>query len=387
MHVTFCIISENYLIMRIATEIGWGHKAGGARRVAIKTLLEMTLLRSEHEYFVYSSSNHTELDRMSITQIQLSAPNFVPQVVWDQIIFPHFSVPAEIHRSIPDVIHHTNNMVSYWRLTPTVVTIHDMTPFVIPESFGRLHGAYQRAYFRFAAKKSSKIITVSEHSKRDICRILSVDEKKIVVVPLAADLGNSSALAASSSIDIKSRFGISNSFILYVGAIHPRKNVGRILDAFVSLKRDKGIPHQLVIAGDFRWMVRKSLQTSGFNLVKQHTVFTGRVSDVELISLYSKCDAFVWPSLYEGFGLPVLEAMSFGAPVVTSNCSSLPEVAGDAAILVDPYNVEDISRGMWAVLDNPGLADDLRNKGIKQAAQFSWRKTARKVLEVLESFA
>ena len=373
--------------MRIAVEIGWGHKAGGARRVAAKTLLEMIQLRPDYKYFVYSNTRHPELNKPGIRQIELSAPNFVPRVLWDQIIFPHLTVPFEVLRLKPDVIHYTNNLVSCWNSSPAVVTIHDMTPFVIPRSFNSMHAFYQRAYFRFAAKHAVKIITVSENSKKDICRLLSVDEKKVIVAPLAADLTGMSAASDPASIDLESRFGIKGSFILYVGAIHPRKNVRRILEAFAVLKKDRKIPHQLVIVGELRWMATNLFGTSTFDALKDQIVFTGRVSDTELVTLYKKCNVFVWPSIYEGFGLPVLEAMSLGAPVVTSNCSSLPEVTGDAAILVDPYSVEEISQAIWKVIDNAQFADELRKKGFKRAAKFSWKITAQKVLEVLESVA
>lgn len=371
--------------MKIAFEIGWGHKAGGARRVAINTLLAMAEQRPDHNYIVYSNCIHEQLNQTTILQFPIKAPSLMPQVLWDQIFFPHVALPLRALWSKPDVIHYTNNIVSYWGPTPAVVTIHDMTPFVIPKSYGRVHGAYQRSYFKFAVRKASKIITVSKNSKEDICRILKVNENKVVVVQPAAALDDSSALATSSSIDLLSRFGIKGPFILYVGAIHPRKNVGRIIEAFARLKRDKGIPHQLVIAGILRWMAETSIKTSAFSESKDHMVFTGKVSDAELIRLYSKCDAFVWPSLYEGFGLPVLEAMSFGAPVVTSNCSSLPEVAGDAAVLVNPLDVEEIIQGIWMVLEQTEFSDELRRKGLRQAQRFSWKSTAKKVLDVLES--
>lgn len=371
--------------MRIAAEIGWGQKEGGARRVAIKTLLEMVKINPDHQYLVYSNTNHEVLNKTIIRQIQLSSSHYIPQILWDQIIFPHFLVPLTNNRFKPDVIHHTNNVVSCWGSTPSVATIYDMTPFIIPEFFVRSHAAYQRAYFRFAAKKAAKIITVSENSKRDICRILKVDEEKVIVIPLASDFGEASTLPALPSVDLISRFNIRTPFVLYVGAIHPRKNVPRIIEAFNLLKQDKKIPHQLVIAGSLRWKKDHLFGHSSFNLVRDHIVFTGRVSEAELVSLYRNCDAFVWPSLYEGFGLPVLEAMSLGAPVVTSNCSSLPEVAGDAAVLVDPYNVMEIANAIWMILDRRSFAEDLRKKGIKRAAEFSWKKTAEKVLNVLES--
>lgn len=369
--------------MRIAIEIGWGHKAGGARRVTINTLLEMVRLQPDHQYVVFSNCRHAQLNNTMIVQNTLKCPPLIPQAVWDQFLFPHLAVPMATNKFKADAIHYTNNIVSYWGKTPAVVTIHDMTPFILPETFIHWHGVYLRSCFRFAVNKAAKIITVSENSKADICRILKVNEEKIVVIPNAAMLENTDDDAGT--INLQEKFGITRPFLLYVGAVHPRKNVGRLIEAYAQLKTSKGIPHQLVIAGALRWQADKSIQTEALKKVKDDIVFTGRVNDNELISLYQNCDLFVYPSLYEGFGLPVLEAMSQGAPVVTSNVSSLPEVAGDAAILINPEDTNDLAQGIWNILSNQELADQLREKGKKQANQFSWEYTAKKVLEVLES--
>lgn len=369
--------------MRIAIEIGWGHKAGGARRVTINTLLEMVRLQPDHQYVVLSNSRHTQLDNTTIMQNTLKCPPLVPQVIWDQFLFPHLAVPMATNKFKPDVIHYTNHIMSYWGKTPAVVTIHDMIPFILPETFTHWHGVYLRSYFRFAVKKVAKIITVSENSKADICRILKVNEEKIVVIPNAAML--ESADEKAGAVNLQGRFDIVRPFLLYVGAIHPRKNIGRLIEAFAKLKISKKIPHQLVIAGALRWQADKSIQTEALKKIKDSIIFTGRVNDSELISLYRNCDLFVYPSLYEGFGLPVLEAMSLGVPVVTSNISSLPEVAGDAAVLINPEDTNAIAQGIWNILENRNLADQLREKGRKQADLFSWEYTAKKVLEVLES--
>lgn len=371
--------------MKIATVIGWGHKAGGARRTAINTLLEMARLRLDNQHIVYSNSMHTQLNNTAVLQEVLKAPSLVPQAIWDQFLFPHIAVPLAARKFKPDVIHYTNNIVSYCGSTPAVVSIYDMSPFVLPKSFVYLHGAYQRAYFRSAVKRAAKIITISENSKADICRILKIDEKKIVIIPLAANIAEEAGPIDELTVDIQTRFGITAPFILYAGPIHPRKNVGRLIDAYGQLKMSKGIPHQLVIAGSLRWRGKESIQVQSLDKVKENVIFTGGVMDSDLVNLYKNCDVFVYPSLYEGFGLPVLEAMSLGAAVVTSNISSLPEVAGDAAVLVNPREATDISRGIWKILDEPEFADKLRKKGIERAKQFSWKNTAEKVLKVLES--
>jgi len=372
--------------MKIASEIGWGHKAGGARRVAIRVLQELEKSHPNDEFITYSNTRFNDLDSLSIKQEVIPTPSFCPQTIWNQFVFPHIVVPLRNRRYRPDIIHYTNNIVSYpLGKIPAVVTIHDMTPFVISETFRHAHGAYQRAYFRYAAKHAAKIITVSQHSSEDICRLLNVPEKKIIVAPLAVDNDYHVIHNKKTSALLFEKIGVKGPFILYVGAVHPRKNLARLINAFAKLKETKGIPHKLVVAGTFRWLSKKVLTDSQFKRVETDVVFADGLSDSELACLYSACDLFVWPSLYEGFGLPILEAMTCGAPVVTSNCSSMPEVAGDAALLVDPSSEQEISDAMWRVIDDKELARKLRVLGKKRAQQFSWEKTAEKVYKVYQS--
>jgi len=371
--------------MRIATEIGWGHKTGGARRVAFRVLQEIAALRPSYQLPVYCNTFQQGLaGTTAIEQQVLSCPASIPQTVWDQFIFPHWAVPRSNRLQKPDLIHHTNNMVSFFGHTPVVVTIHDMTPFLIPETFRCLHGFYQRAYFRYAAQKAARIITVSESSKRDICRILGVVEERVTVAPLAVDQEALTPPGQEARQAYFAEQGIDQPFILYVGAIHPRKNLGRIIGAFANLKKEKGIPHKLVIVGAKRWMADKLFAGVDCQAIVDQLIFPGVVDDRDLASLYAGCDAFVWPSLYEGFGLPILEAMHCGAPVITSNCSSMPGVAADAALLVDPTKQQEIQEALWKVLDDRSFAQELAKKGRKRAAEFSWRKTAEIVLKVYE---
>ena len=355
--------------MKIAVEIGWSHKPGGARRVAFRLLSELARAHPDIEWLLYANQRHDQIPA-AVRQVPLPAPARIPQTIHDQILFPHLLVPWANQRCRPDLIHHTNNIVSLWGKTPAVVTIHDMTPFVLPSSFHGAHAAYQRAYFRLAARRAARIITVSECSKQDICRILKVPEDMVVVAPLAAEFTVSKDEIAAAWTSLQRRFALTEPFILYAGAIHPRKNVGRVIEAYHCLRRTKKIPHTLVLAGAERWQANLP-QTPEGGIIR-----TGPVSDAALAALYTHCALFIWPSLYEGFGLPVLEAMSFGAPVITADRSSLPEVAGDAALLVDPENVHAIAEAMGQILTNSALAASLAAKGRKRARRFSWERSA-----------
>lgn len=371
--------------MKILSEIGWGDKVGGARRVAVLVLQNLAQNHPEHSYSVVSCGPYEALKKFQVDQYFVRPPQYIPRILWDQLFFPHWVVPRQGCKIKPDLIHYTNNIASFWNRVPFVVTIHDMTPFMIPESYYSTHGAYQRLYFQFAAKKSTKIITVSENSKNDICKILGVSEKKVVVAPLASGLRGDGQNVASDFERIQKKFSLNCPFILYVGAIHPRKNVGRIIEAFAKLKAEKSIEHKLIIAGAERWQTKSLHIEAALHNLENQMIFTGALDDRSLIALYSNCDVFVWPSLYEGFGLPVIEAMECGAPVVTSNTSSLPEVAGSAALLVDPTSVEEIAAAVFAVLDNPTFSSQLRKKGKGRAATYSWSRTADIIASTYES--
>jgi len=370
--------------MNILSEIGWSHKPGGAIRVATNGIFQMAKLTPHHKFFVLSSRRHPNLTLPNIFQTELNAPILIPQVIWDQFLFPHLAVSISINKIKPDVVYFTNNIISYKCNRPIVVLIHDMTPFILPDHFQRLHGIYQRTYFKLAVKRAKKIITVSKNSKKDICEILNVPTSKVTVAYPAANF-SSCVEKEFSEPDPFQKFNIDKPFILYVGAIHPRKNVDRLIKSFVKLKKQKKMLHQLVIAGPTRWMqngIIESIENSKFQREIKHI---GAISDQEIKLLYVRCSVFVYPSLYEGFGLPVLEAMSLGAPVVTSNTSSLPEVAGDAAELVDPKSEDEIAEAIWKIIDNPDYAKILRQKGLDNARKFSWAEHGRKVLSVIES--
>jgi glycosyltransferase involved in cell wall biosynthesis len=190
-------------------------------------------------------------------------------------------------------------------------------------------------------------------------------------------------MAAAEVAPILREYGVEPPYILYVGALESRKNLPRLLEAYARL-RAWSPQWRLVIVGARKWKFSPIFDTVQRLALEGHVTFTGYVADEHLPALFTGADLFAFPSLYEGFGLPVLEAMACGAPVVTSNTSSLPEVAGDAALLVDPYDVEQIAQAMWLVLSQPALAAQLRAKGLARAAQFTWERTARETIAVYE---
>jgi len=258
-----------------------------------------------------------------------------------------------------------------------VVTIHDMIPILYPEYCPSLFNEQFRLCFNRLLKVKPVIITVSESSKRDIIRLSNISEEKIHIIPEAYDIGNCSF---KNNPDILIELGINFPYLLYLGAITEHKNIFRIIKSFDLLAKQFS-DIQLVIAGEYSAFEIDKIKSSQFF---SRIIITGYVSDEQKHILYSNALAFLFPSLYEGFGLPVLEAMARGCPVITSNTSSLPEVAGDAAILIDPYNTEQLTYEMKRLITSESLREELKQKGLERCKKFSWDKTAEMTEEVYE---
>lgn len=263
-----------------------------------------------------------------------------------------------------------------------VATIHDVIPYIYPATSSRLDWLIYRVWLPMAVRSLNAVITDSECSRCDILRYLSVQSEVVTVIPIAAS-PRYRPLSPAECAPALARYGVTEPYILYVGSVEPRKNLVRLIEAFACL-RDHASAYRLVIVGARRWKTTPIFATVTRLGLEPHVSFTGYVDEADLPALYASAALFVFPSLYEGFGLPVLEAMACGTPVVTANTSSLPEVAGDAALLVNPLDVDAISAAMLRVLVDPALAADLRERGLARARQFSWERTARETLAVYE---
>jgi len=227
------------------------------------------------------------------------------------------------------------------------------------------------------------VIAISESTRRDAIRLYGMDEEKIRVI--YEGVSPRFCVASPEAISVvRQKHSLPESFILSVGTIEPRKNLTSLLGAYRALK-NQGAEWKLVIVGKKGWLYEGFFSRLRELGLENEVIFPGFVPDEDLPAFYSAADLFVFPSLYEGFGLPVLEAMACGAPVITSNTSSLPEVAGEAALLVDPTSVEELAGGMRRVLESKELRDELRAKGPKQAAKFRWENAARETLSVYEA--
>ncbi|MBI4607400.1 MAG: glycosyltransferase family 4 protein [Candidatus Rokubacteria bacterium] len=261
---------------------------------------------------------------------------------------------------------------------PQVVVVHDLIPLHFPSAFPR-----QSVYFRYVIplllRRSRVILSDSATTREDLGRFYRLDKRRIHVVPVGYDVRR-----FHPEVDpepLRRRLGLGR-YILYVGNLLPHKNLARLIAAFSRL--GASIPHRLVIAGrkDPRYFPGLSAVAERLG-IGQRVVFLDYMDDQELPALYAGADVFVFPSLYEGFGLPPLEAMACGTPVVTSNVSALPEVVGNAALLVDPLDVEALAQALAEVLENPARHDRLRALGLRQVYSFTWDRCARRLLDIL----
>jgi glycosyltransferase involved in cell wall biosynthesis len=222
------------------------------------------------------------------------------------------------------------------------------------------------------------IISISHHTKYDMLKHFKIPEDKIKVIHLAANECYK-PLKEDEIYKINEKYSLNHPYILYVGGLEPKKNIPTLLKAFYKLKKHD-VNHKLVITGEKRWNYKSIFETIDKLNLQKEVIFTGYIPDEDLPALYNAADLFVYPSLYEGFGLPPLEAMACGTPVITSNTSSLPEVVGDAGIMVNPYDIDELTNKMYKVLTNEGLTEELSKKGLERAKLFSWKKCAEETL-------
>ena len=301
----------------------------------------------------------------------------VNNTFWMQMV-----LPWHLSRLSADICHFTNSVASVWTPCPSVVTIHDATLWLYPKYHPRRRILAMRPVIPLGARRAKAIIAVSANTKRDLVRTLNIPEDKVYVIH-EAPAPQFQPVASGAALEIvRSRYRLPDHFVLYVGTIEPRKNLTRLLEAFAMLQRDGYASHGLVLAGCQGW-AGTSVQNTIERLRLQGAVrLLGYVSIDDLVALYNLAGALVFPSLYEGFGLPIVEAMACGTPVVMSPNGSLEEIAGGAAELVDPTAAESIALGLRRVLGDSARRAELRDLGLARARQFSWQRAAVETHEV-----
>lgn len=303
-------------------------------------------------------------------------PARMNKTVWMQLI-----LPWQLRRQQLDACHFTNNVAPVWGPCPTVLTIHDMTLWLFPHYHYPKRLLAMRPILPLAARRAAAVITVSQSARADIIRLLNLPAGKVHAIyeapaPIFHPLPFGPALAAVRRRQLPARF------LLYVGTIEPRKNLVRLLEAFARL--GPACPHHLLLVGQRGWKDDEVFAAVARLELAARVHFLGFIADDELAALYNLAEALVFPSLYEGFGLPVVEAMACGTPVIASNRGALAEVAGGAAELVDPTDIASIAAGLERVLLSPDRRAELRALGLARAAAFRWEITAAQTRAVYE---
>lgn len=280
-----------------------------------------------------------------------------------------------------DVAHFTNGMLPRRTSTATVVTIHDMSLRLYPQCHPLRRRLINRPLVSVAARRADAIVTVSHSARRDLLRLHRIASERVTVVHEAAGPAFRCVDDPNELDAVRARYRLPDRFILYVGTIEPRKNLPRLLDAFAAA-RGAGVPHDLVCAGPYGWSSRHlSARVAALGLTRA-VHFIGYVPAADLPLVYNLSEIFAFPSLYEGFGLPVVEAMACGVPVITSKSSSLGEIAGGAALTVDPEDTGALAEAIDRLARNAALRAELSTRGLAQARTFSWQRTAREMLAV-----
>ena len=329
------------------------------------------------EFLILAQDDDPELDfgdRPNVAVLKVPARYF--RKLYFRFLLEQLYLPVLLWRRQVDVahsLHYALPLISFG--TRRVVTFHDMTFFDMPEVHERFKVFYFQHFMRAAMRLADALLFVSHSSRTDCLKRLGQPHGITAVTPLGKSEVFSQLLPAERLQQVRETYGLGEHFVLYVGTIEPRKNLPRLVEAFARLA-----PHfpklQLVLAGAMGWLTHELSRTLEAVGLGARVVLPGFIAETDKPALLAACTLFVYPSLYEGFGLPVLEAMASGAPVITSNVSSLPEVAGNAAVLIDPLSTDSLTQAMDELLRSPARQAELRRRGPEQAAHFTWERTA-----------
>ena len=360
-------------------------RAGGIGRSA-SNLLRACLREAERSYpgmeFVIFTGPETSLDGLHGVNVRVS-DRF--RGVKSSLLRSLFCMPVGLRTERIDVFHGLDQLgiPLFTRGAKYVVTIHDVIPLILPQFVTLKHHLVVSSALWRVSRQADVVIAPSEVTREDIVRHLGVARDRIVVIPWGCEdrfrpVGDPERLEA-----VRKKYGLPSRYLLFVSTLEPKKNLVTLLRAFALLRASRPDHDlRLVAAGRKGWLYDDIFEAVDALGLREDVIFTGFVDDDDLPDLYRGALLFVFPSLYEGFGLPILEAMASGIPVIASNTSSIPEVAGDAAMLVDPRNPEAIAEGIARVLSDEGLRAELQRRGLARAKEFSWETVAQKTLDV-----
>ncbi len=352
-------------------------QVGGTETYLRGLIFGLSNIDEENEYILYTNKeNHNSFEakeNFSKYRCNLSAHNRAKRVFYEQLVLPKI-----IKRDKIDVLHSPGYISPILLGSAKVVTIHDMQYHYYPHYFAKTKLLYWKYFIPLSARYSDVIVAVSKHAKKNIVEILGIPEEKVIVTFESTKFSMLETPGREVHVNLLNQFKINKEYILSVAALLPHKNLDRLINAF-SLILDK-VNHQIVLVG----LKGQALKSIGEIIEKKgmqdRVILTGYVADHELLFLYKNASLFVLPSLFEGFGIPVLEAMSVGCPVAASNRTSIPEVLGDAGMLFEPEDESSIADAIYSILSDTNLRNKFIERGLARSKMFSWPKVAKETL-------
>jgi glycosyltransferase involved in cell wall biosynthesis len=357
----------------------------GMDRVALELIRNLQMIDTKNEYFIFVKPDQDTTVIRNTENFKIVEIPGGPYPWWEQFKLPRI---AKLHNC--DILHCTSNTAPYSKKIPLITTLHDiiymegsllkllLNKASLYQKFGNL---YRRIIVSKVVQNSRRLITVSNFEKENITNFFKLKNKEIQAVHNGINKTFTKIIDADHKAKVKAKYELPEKYMLHIANKDPRKNTKKVLIAFNEFLKTATANHQLLMIGCNKADLKKMLNEINAIHLYKRIILTGYVSDEDLPVMYQLAELFLFPSLREGFGIPIIEAMSCGVPVITSNTSSMPEVAGNAAHLIDPNKPEDICRGMLKIVFNENYKKELIQKGLKRSKQFSWNKMASQVLE------
>ncbi|MDP2585409.1 MAG: glycosyltransferase family 1 protein [Candidatus Levybacteria bacterium] len=372
----------------VVSRFGYDEETGLPRRVGsgeycYQLLVNLNKIDKKNSYIIY-------LPEAPTADLPEESENWHYKIIKPRKMWTLVGLSLEflLRRSKPDVFLSPTHYLPIFAPSISLISILDTSYIHFPELFKSVDLTQLTKWTKYSAKKARSILTISQASKDDIIKTYGIPEKEVVVTYPGIKKVLSGGYKVLSMSQLEEKYGVKKDFILFVGTLQPRKNIARLIEAFSKFKtkdpRSKIQDLSLVIVGKKGWKFEEILAAPKTFGVEKKVKFLDSVTDEDLPAFYKNAVCFVLPSLYEGFGLPVLEAMQYGCPVITSNISSLPEAGGDAALYVDPLDANDIAKKLELVINDNDLRQKFIKKGYEQIKKFSWEKTAKETLSALE---